>query len=73
MTPVIVHTKPNCVQCDATKRKLGALHIPYTEEPLTDESVARFKRAGHLSAPVVTVGPVSWAGYRPDMIATLAI
>jgi glutaredoxin-like protein NrdH len=72
MTPVIVHTKPNCAQCDITKKRLRARQIPFTEEPLTDESVARFKLTGHLSAPIVTVGADCWAGFRPDKIDDLA-
>jgi len=72
MNPVTVHTKPNCVQCTATKRKLGTLGIPYTEVELTDESAAQFKRFGHLSAPIVTTREHSFSGYRPDLLEDLA-
>jgi glutaredoxin-like protein NrdH len=71
MTPVTVHTKPACVQCAATTRKLRALGIPYTTVPLTEESAARFKRFGHLSAPIVTTPTGSRSGYRPDLLETL--
>lgn len=69
---VTVHTKTPCVQCDATKRKLRQLGIPYVEVALTEESAARFKRFGHLSAPVVTAGEHSFSGYRPDLLQALA-
>lgn len=68
---VTVHTKPGCVQCNATTRKLRALGIPYATVELTEESAARFKRFGHLSAPVVTAGERSWSGYRPDLLEAL--
>jgi glutaredoxin-like protein NrdH len=72
MSPVIVHTKKPCVQCDATKRKLVLLGIGYIEEPLTEETAARFKRAGHLSAPIVTAGAHTWSGYQPTLIEAYA-
>lgn len=68
---VTVHTKPNCPQCTATKRKLHSLLIPYVEVELTDESAAKFRKFGHLSAPVVTAGERSWSGYRPDLLQAL--
>lgn len=68
---VTVHTKPNCPQCTATKRKLGTLGIPYTEVELTEESAAKFRKFGHLSAPVVTAGEHSFSGYRPDLLEAL--
>lgn len=68
---VTVHTKPDCQQCVATKRKLRQLGIPYTTVELTEESTARFKRFGHLSAPVVTAGEHSFSGYRPDLLEAL--
>lgn len=69
---VTVHTKPSCQQCVATFRKLDLLRIPYVKVQLTEESAARFRQAGHLSAPVVTAGEHSWAGYRPDLLEALA-
>lgn len=71
MNPVTVHTKPNCVQCNATVRKLRALGIPYMTVELTEESTARFRKFGHLSAPVVTTPTGSFSGYRPDLLETL--
>lgn len=68
---VTVHTKPGCVQCTATKRKLRALGIPYTTVELTEESTAWFRKFGHLSAPVVTTPTGSFSGYRPDLLETL--
>lgn len=72
MSQVTVHTKTPCVQCDATKRKLRALGVRFVEVELTEDSAARFKRFGHLSAPVVTAGEHSFSGYRPDLLQALA-
>jgi glutaredoxin-like protein NrdH len=71
MSQVTVHTKPACVQCNATTRKLRALGIPYVTAELTEESAARFRKFGHLSAPVVTPPTGSWSGYRPDLLEAL--
>jgi len=68
---ITVHTKKPCVQCTVTLRKLTELRIPYTEVELTEESIARFKRFGHLSAPIVTAGEHSFSGYRPDLLEAL--
>lgn len=69
---VTVHSKKPCVQCEATFRKLDKLGLAYTVVELTEESAARFKQFGHLSAPVVFAGTHSWAGYRPDLLQALA-
>lgn len=68
---ITVHTKKPCVQCDATIRKLDKLGIRYVTEDLTEDSAAKFKRFGHMSAPIVITPTQSWSGFRPDLIATL--
>lgn len=69
---VRVYTKPDCRQCDATKRRLTDKGIEFTTEDLTDEgNLTAAKALGHSSAPVVVVGEESWAGYRPDLIDEL--
>lgn len=67
---ITVHTKPDCQQCVATIRKLDKLGLRYVTEQLTDESAAKFKRFGHMSAPVVITPEESWSGFRPDKIET---
>lgn len=66
-------TKPNCVQCDTTKRKL-AKHgivlqvIDITEDPLALEFILELD---YKQVPVVWVSPdVHWSGYRGDLIET---
>ena len=65
---VTVHSKPACQQCTATIRKLTKEGIAHTVVQLTDESVAAFKDAGHMQAPIVVAGDLVFSGFRPDLI-----
>ena len=70
---ITVYTKPGCVACDATKRKMDDLGIEYTPEDLmSSPAVLQMAREqGITSAPVVDTGTAVWGGYKPDMIRTL--
>lgn len=72
MIPVI-YTLPNCVQCDATKRRFKLKEIDFQEIDLSTDEVARdlVKEWGFASAPVVSAGEKRWSGYRPDLIDTV--
>lgn len=80
-TPTItVHTLPTCVQCDATKRLLNKLGLPYELIALDEnpDIYEEMKARGHMRAPVVTLtntdGQIidDFAGFRPDRIKPLA-
>lgn len=73
---VVVYTKPACMACTATKRKLDQLGVPYVEASLVDdeEALLSFRSLGILAAPVVTdatSGAVIATGYNPDKLAGL--
>lgn len=73
---VTVYTKPVCPQCDATKRALDKLGIPYSAEPITDEILASASELDISSAPIVCasingVEVPPWGGFRPDRIKAL--
>lgn len=70
---VVVWSKPNCVQCDATKRALTKHGIPYLERDLTEHigQAQKFRDAGYATAPVVVTSRGTWAGYQPDRIKKL--
>lgn len=70
MSPVIVYSKPACVQCDATKRRLTKLDIPYTVVDVTEDpaALAKITGWGYQQVPVVEHGGIHWAGYRPDLL-----
>jgi glutaredoxin-like protein NrdH len=79
MTEVTVYTKPACVQCNATYRKLDKDGIAYNSVDISRDEAAldRMKSLGHLQAPVVTLhrsGELvdSWSGFRPDKLEALS-
>lgn len=75
MPRVTVHTLPNCVQCDRTKKLLDREGIVYDVVDMTQEPelAAKFKEDGFLTAPIVVVGNDGrrWGGFRPDLIKEL--
>lgn len=71
---VTVYTKPACVQCTATKRKLDQLGVEYdTIDLLTTEGALEKVRAlGFQQAPIVITDSDSWSGYQPERLSNLA-
>lgn len=77
--PVTMLTKPQCVQCKMTARKLDEAGIAYQTIDLTESEAALEWAQGHdfMSAPIVVVGDMetedfnAWAGFRPDRIDAL--
>lgn len=71
---MIVYTKPNCVQCNATTRKMEEMGIEFEPRPLTEhpEGLTLAQEHGISSAPVVDAGDRVWGGYRPDLIKEYA-
>lgn len=76
MTPAVtVYSKPDCFQCDLTKKNLDRNEVPYTAVDITADQDAYdyVSGIGYKAAPVVVVNNGSnedthWYGYRPDMI-----
>ncbi|TIH26667.1 glutaredoxin domain-containing protein [Subtercola vilae] len=73
---VTVYSKPSCVQCTMTYRKLDNAGISYIVVDVTEDedAVAFIKdQLGYLTAPVVFVSEdLHWGGFRPDLIEGLA-
>ena len=72
---VTVYSKPACVQCNATYRRLDAKGVPYEVIDMSEdaEALAEVKAMGYLEAPVVvTPDGEHWSGFRPDLLDTLA-
>ena len=67
---VIVYTKPSCVQCDATKRSLDKLGVPYSTVDVTVDAEAfdMLVEKGFKAMPVVNAGDQWWSGFNPDKI-----
>lgn len=71
---ITVYTKPQCVQCRATKRALAKQGLEYTEVDLTqdEDALNTVKALGYQQAPVVFADGDHWSGFRPDKIKALA-
>ena len=71
---VTVFTKPQCQQCEATKRRLNDRGITFETVDLSEnpETLTQLVHAGYRQAPVVITPDASWSGYRPDLIDELA-
>lgn len=76
---VTVYTKPQCPQCDATKRRLTKRGVDFTLVDLTETPAALeyvTDDLGYHQAPVVVVedgdGENHWSGFRPDRIDAAA-
>ena len=69
-----VFTKPHCPQCDATKRQLTKLGVPFETVDLAQNpsTLEQLQAAGFQQAPVVITPDNSWTGYRPDLIREVA-
>lgn len=69
MTPTI-YTKPNCVQCEATKRYFDNKGVAYTTVDITQdpEALDILIAEGFKAAPVVNAGTDWWSGFQPDKI-----
>jgi len=71
---VTVYSKPSCVQCNATYKKLDNLRIDYTVIDISQDAEARdyVMSLGYLQAPVVIAGDNHFSGYRPDLLSALS-
>lgn len=75
-----IYTKPNCVQCTATYKRLDSKGLEYTPvDILADAKALEYvKSEGFLQAPVAFVKDAAgniidkWSGFRPDKIDALA-
>lgn len=75
MSNITVYSKPNCMQCEFTKRWLHNNGLPYTAIDVTKDelSLDYIKRLGYQNLPVVVVddGDKHWYGFRPDLLEEL--
>lgn len=72
---VTVYTKPQCIQCDMTKRLMDKIGVKYQTVDIIENpsELDRLIELGYRAAPVViTADGDSWAGFQPDKITALA-
>ncbi len=70
---IIIYSKPDCVQCNATYRALDKQGITYQVVDLTEDQQAldHVKSLGYQQVPVIVAGDEHWSGFRPDKINAL--
>jgi len=71
---ITVYSKPGCVQCTATTRALDRQGTDYHVVDISEDASAYelVSGLGYRQVPVVVAGEQHWAGFRPDMIGSLA-
>ena len=72
---ITLYSKPNCVQCSATRRALDKAGLVYetVDISLDAEALEQVTSLGYAQAPVVVAGEEHWSGFRPDKIKALAL
>jgi glutaredoxin-like protein NrdH len=71
---VTVYTKPQCIQCDMTKRLMDKIGVEYNTVDIVEnpEELDKLIALGYRAAPVViTDNGESFAGFQPDKITAL--
>ncbi|VTT29061.1 glutaredoxin-like protein NrdH [Klebsiella pneumoniae] len=71
---IIIYTKDNCVQCNATKNAMDKKGIDYQLINLDHEPthVDALISLGYRQVPVVMAEQDHWSGFRPDKIQALS-
>lgn len=70
---VTVYSKPDCMQCNFTKKWLKERNVPYTELNIKEdeEALLKVKEMGFQSVPVIVTETENWYGFQPDKLAKL--
>lgn len=70
---IILYTKPQCVKCNATKKYLDKLNLPYQVKDVTVDPEARefVESLGYKMMPVVQAGDETWNDFRIEKILAL--
>jgi len=73
MSTIIVYTKPNCPQCELTKRDMNILGIEFKAIDVTQDQahMDRLIGQGFRSLPVVQAEGETWNGYNQEKIKSL--
>lgn len=68
---VTVYSKPNCMQCEFSKKYLNDKGIEFEEIDVfkDDKALKMLRDAGHAQMPVVDIDGVKHTGFRPDLLA----
>jgi len=71
---IIIYTKDNCVQCNATKNAMDKKGIAYQVVNLDQQpdEIEALRALGYRQVPVVMNGQYHGSGFRPDKISALS-
>ena len=74
MNEVQVYTKPGCVQCEYTKKKLDEFNIPHTDLDVIEHPIfaEQLRERGISGIPYVVAGEQTWTGFQYDKIKSIA-
>lgn len=72
---VTVYSKPACVQCNSTYRKMDKEGVVYQSVDVTQdkEALEKITNLGYQQVPVVVAGDEHWSGFKPDKIKELTV
>ena len=70
---ITVYSKPNCMQCNFTKKYLKERDITFNEIDVTqdEDALNKIKDMGYQAVPVVFTDNDHWYGFRPEKLAEL--
>lgn len=73
---ITVYSRPQCVQCNATKRFLNKRGVPFFEETMTEEQAKAFRDRGLLTLPIVVLSHNDQelqiiSGFSPDKLQAM--
>lgn len=70
---IVIYSKDNCPQCDATCRSLDKYGISYRKVDVVQDQQARsfVMSLGYQQVPVVVTAEDHWSGFRPDKLMAL--
>jgi glutaredoxin-like protein NrdH len=73
MSEVQVYCRPDCIQCEYTKKKLDEYHIPHIDIDVTLHEPARLmlREEGIKQLPYVVAGAQTWNGFQYDKLRGL--
>lgn len=73
MMKITLWTKPNCPQCDMTKRMFDKEGVQYQVKRLdkSPKATQRFIEMGFMAAPIVETDDRRWSGFRMTKINSL--
>ena len=68
-----VYTKPDCVQCDQTKKFLDRNNLEYVSVDISSDIKAYEKAVamGFTSAPIVVTENGAWSGFKLEKLQEL--